>query len=223
VLKKIVIKNDKVFRDFELELNQGMNVVVGDNDVGKSNLLEALNLALTGRLNGVSIATELSPFLMNQQATHEYIAALRERRPAVPPEILIEIYFDDTDELAALRGDNNSLREQAPGVKLRIALNDDFLDEYSTYIADPQQVTWVPTEYYQVQWLTFASHAVTQRGVPAKASMIDATIIRLQTGADAYLQAIIGANLDPRERVELTAPNATSEAKSVSRRNLWSR
>jgi AAA15 family ATPase/GTPase len=46
----------------EFELNQGMNVVVGDNDVGKSNLLEAFNLALTDRLNGVSIATELSDY-----------------------------------------------------------------------------------------------------------------------------------------------------------------
>ena len=37
MLKKIVIKNYKVFHDFVLELNPGMNVIVDDNDVGKSN------------------------------------------------------------------------------------------------------------------------------------------------------------------------------------------
>ncbi|MEV7990328.1 AAA family ATPase [Micromonospora sp. NPDC085948] len=204
MLRKIIIKNYKVFRDFILDLNPGMNVIVGDNDVGKSNVLEALNLALTGRLNGAPIANELSPFLVNQQATREYITALRERGPAVPPEILIEVYFDDTEDLATLKGNNNSLREPAPGVKMRIAFNDDFIDEYAAYITDPQRITWVPTEYYQAHWLNFAGSAVTQRGVPARASLIDATAIKLQSGADAYLQSIIGANLAARDRVELT-------------------
>ena len=204
MLKKIIIKNYKVFRDFVLELNPGMNVIVGDNDVGKSNLLEAINLALTGRLRGNQIAAELSPFLINLDATRQYIAALRERRTAIPPEILIEVYFDNTDDLAALKGTNNSLREAAPGVKVRIAFNDDFLDEYAEYVRDPAQITWVPTEYYQVDWSNFAGAAVTARGVPATASLIDATAIRLQNGADAYLQSIIGASLEPRERVELS-------------------
>ncbi|MEV6637870.1 AAA family ATPase [Actinoplanes sp. NPDC051470] len=187
MLKKIIIKNYKVFRDFTLELNPGMNVIVGDNDVGKSNLLEAINLALTGRLRGNQIAAELSPFLINLDATRQYIAAMRSRRTAIPPEILIEVYFDDTDDLAALKGTNNSLREAAPGVKVRIAFNDDFLDEYAEYVRDPAQITWVPTEYYQVDWSNFAGSAVTARGVPATASLIDATAIRLQNGADAYL------------------------------------
>lgn len=86
MLKKIIIKNYKVFPDFVLELNAGMNVIVGDNDVGKSNLLEAINLALTGRLRGNQIAAELSPFLMNLDATRQYISAMRSRRAAIPPE-----------------------------------------------------------------------------------------------------------------------------------------
>ncbi|MGI5213417.1 ATP-dependent nuclease [Plantactinospora sp. CA-290183] len=204
MLKKIIIRNYKQFQDFTLDLNAGMNVIVGDNDVGKSNLLEAINLALTGRLRGNPIAAELSPFLVNLDATHQYIQALRSRRPAEPPEILIEVYFDDTDDLATLKGTNNSLKEPAPGVKIRIAFNRDFIDEYAAYAAKPGEIAWVPTEYYQVEWTNFAGAAVTARGVPATASLIDATAIRLQNGADAYLQSIIGASLDAHERVELS-------------------
>jgi hypothetical protein len=36
MLKKVVIKNYKVFRSFALDLNPGVNVIVGDNDAGKS-------------------------------------------------------------------------------------------------------------------------------------------------------------------------------------------
>ncbi|MGX4657907.1 ATP-dependent nuclease [Micromonospora sp. SCSIO 07396] len=204
MLKKITIKNYKVFRNFTLDLNPGVNVIVGDNDAGKSNLLEAINLALTGRLRGNPAAAELSPFLINLQATREYVAALRARGPAEPPEILIELYFDDADNLASLRGANNSLREFTPGVKIRIAFNLDFIDEYATYIAEPGRIAWVPTEYYQVHWTNFAGEAITARGVPATATLIDATAIRLPNGADAYLQSIIADSLGPRQRVELS-------------------
>ena len=37
-----------------------MNIVVGDNEAGKSTILEAVNLALTGYLNGRNIRNELS-------------------------------------------------------------------------------------------------------------------------------------------------------------------
>jgi putative ATP-dependent endonuclease of the OLD family len=61
----------------------------------------------------------------------------------------------------------------------------------------------VPFEYYKVEWLNFAGNAVTRRGVPASVSNIDASSIRLQNGADYYLQQIIDAQLEPKQRVEL--------------------
>ncbi|GAB3831784.1 ATP-dependent endonuclease [Dactylosporangium cerinum] len=204
MLKKIVIKNYKVFRDFVLDLAPGMNVVVGDNAVGKSTLLEAVNLALTGRLNGAPLAAELSPFLFNLDAARTYTRALRSGGRPVPPEILIEAYFEDAQDGAPLLGQNNSLREDVPGVRIRVSFNEDFREEYDAYVADPAQVTTVPAEYYKVDWLGFDGNGVTARSVPATASLIDATAIRLQRGADAYLQTIIGSNLEPNERVELS-------------------
>ena len=204
MLRKVIVKNYKIFEDFILELTPGMNVVVGDNDAGKSTLLEALHLALTGRLHGNPIGSELSPFLFNQEVTRRYVGALRAGGTPVPPEILIEVYFDDRDEHAALTGENNSLKERAAGVKLKIAFNLDYIDEYQAYVAEPATVALVPTEYYKAEWLSFDGNGVTFRSVPATASLIDASAIRLQNGADAYLQAIIGNHLDPRERVELS-------------------
>lgn len=49
MLTKIVIKNYRCYEDFTLEFNKGLNILVGDNDSGKSTLLEAIGLALTGR------------------------------------------------------------------------------------------------------------------------------------------------------------------------------
>ena len=54
-----------------------------------------------------------------------------------------------------------------------------------------------------MEWLSFAGNAVTGRGVPATASLIDAATIRLQSGADYYIQQIITNELEVAERVEL--------------------
>ena len=50
VLRKVLIKNYRAFKDFKLEFSRGVNVIVGSNDAGKSTLLEAINLALTARV-----------------------------------------------------------------------------------------------------------------------------------------------------------------------------
>lgn len=47
-VSKIRIREFKVFRRFELQLGDGLNILAGDNDVGKSTLLEAIHLVLTG-------------------------------------------------------------------------------------------------------------------------------------------------------------------------------
>lgn len=45
-IPKVRIREFKAFRSFELELKDGLNILVGDNDAGKSTVLEAVHLAL---------------------------------------------------------------------------------------------------------------------------------------------------------------------------------
>ena len=47
MIRKIAIRNYRLFEDFDLDFAPSMNIVVGDNDTGKSTLIEAINLALT--------------------------------------------------------------------------------------------------------------------------------------------------------------------------------
>ncbi len=65
-ISKITICNFKGFKGtFKLELNQGLNILVGNNETGKSTVLEAIHLALTGLYNGKYINSELSQYLFN--------------------------------------------------------------------------------------------------------------------------------------------------------------
>ncbi|MGA2070559.1 MAG: AAA family ATPase [Sedimentisphaerales bacterium] len=202
-IKKIFIQNYKVFDKFELELNSDLNIIVGDNEVGKSTILEAINLALTKRLNGKPIEYEISPYLFNKKCANEYLMSLKDGKPIRLPEIIIELYLDNNPDLASLRGSNNTKKEDCAGVKIEIVFDEDYGEEYQNLIATSSRVQLIPAEYYKAQWYSFANRAITTRSLPIQLSYIDATTIRLQSGTDYYLQDIIKNDLDAKERVEL--------------------
>jgi putative ATP-dependent endonuclease of OLD family len=63
-IEKIIIQNYKCFEGtFSLELNKSLNLLVGDNEAGKSTILEAVHLALSGWIYGKHLRTELTQSL----------------------------------------------------------------------------------------------------------------------------------------------------------------
>ena len=53
VLNKLNISNFKMFDHFEVEFKSGFNLILGDNGVGKTTILEAATVAIAGFLAGM--------------------------------------------------------------------------------------------------------------------------------------------------------------------------
>jgi putative ATP-dependent endonuclease of OLD family len=119
-ISRVIINNYRCLGAADVTLNPNLNIIVGDNESGKSTLLEAIYLALTGQLNGRPIQTELHPHLFNAETVANYIADLIKKTSAAPPAILIELYFHDDAALSKLKGTNNTLGTDLPGVALSI-------------------------------------------------------------------------------------------------------
>lgn len=202
-ISKVAIKNYRCLRDCTTILNDQLNVIVGNNECGKSTLLEAIHLTLSGQLNGRPLITELHPHLFNQITVREYIEALQAGRFAPPPTILIELYFVDIPELAKCKGSNNSVKDNVPGVKLIIEFNEDYNAEYASYVADPTLIRTVPIEYYSTRLRTFADSDITPRAIPIKTSLIDASTIRNNSAASRYVVDIMKDSLSRKEQVDL--------------------
>ncbi len=93
-IERINIVNYKCFKGlFPLELSNGINIIVGNNEAGKSTILEAIHLALSGLLCGRYLKNELSQYLFNKDVEIDYLASLKTAAPQKPPEIVIEIFF----------------------------------------------------------------------------------------------------------------------------------
>ena len=196
-IRKVKIHNFKCYRDFEITLEEGLNIVVGDNEAGKSTILEAINLALTGIISGKSIWNEISQYIFNKEAVDEYIVSLG-TAPIALPYITIEIFFGG-DENPLMNGDANSDRDNsAEGFCFKIAFNDKYVDEYEALVQQ-SNVKSLPIEYYDITWTTFARDAITTRGIPYKSSLIDSSEYRYQSGNDLYLSRIIKGSLEPED------------------------
>lgn len=203
IVDRIVIENFKCYRNFDLSLANPLTLIVGDNEAGKSTLLEAIHLCLTQQLYGRPIAYELSPYLLNKECVREYTQALRAGQRATPPKILIEVYLCDLPQFADLKGTNNSKRLDVPGIRMQLEFDESYVSEYESYVSDPAQVGSVPTEYYRAYWYSFAGNVITRRSIGVSTTFIDTTTIRLQSGSDHYIRTIIEESLDAKERAGL--------------------
>ncbi len=56
MIEKIRIQGYRIYGDFTLHPNPRFNLIVGANESGKSTLVEAITLALTGKVNGLELS-----------------------------------------------------------------------------------------------------------------------------------------------------------------------
>lgn len=203
-IQRVIIKNYRCLKQADVTFNSKMNVIVGNNECGKSTLLEAVHLALTGQLNGRPLQIELHPYLFNVEMVLDYFARRARGEAPEPPRILIELYLTDDPALAKLKGDNNSLKLDVPGVALAIELNPAMGDEFAQYVSDPAEIQTIPVEYYCIRWRSFTeTDILNAREIPLNASLIDASTIRNNAAANRYIIEIVKESLNSKEKVDL--------------------
>ncbi|MDR9781114.1 ATP-dependent nuclease [Rhizobium redzepovicii] len=205
-IEKVKIKNFKCFEEwFEVDFNQGVNIIVGNNEAGKSTLLEAIHLCLTGMLNGKYLRNELSPYLFNRRAERAYLDSIAAKKPLDPPEIQIELFLGgDGDALEDLRGNGNSEKnDKARGLLFSIEFDKKYDGAYSELLKN-QEINSIPLEFYQVQWSEFSRQPAMARTIPIKSALIDSTSTRVQSGSDMYISRIVKEFLDDKERVAIS-------------------
>lgn len=199
---KLKIKNYKCFRDFEIKFNEGVSIIVGNNEEGKSTILEALQLALSGMLNGRTLFTDIYESLFNREVVNEYLESLKTDNKLPLPIILIEVYLK-SDELPEFEGDGNSEKTGHCGLYFKASFNDQYQGEYTALIQGGD-VKSIPVEYYKVERFSFAREAITNRSIPLKSVLIDSSSNRFQNGSDVYISKIIRDNLDDKEIAALS-------------------
>ncbi len=213
MIERIVIEGYRLFARLDLKPSPGMNIVVGDNESGKSTLLEAIALALTGKINGRWANEELNPFWFHRPTVLKFFQTYGSGEATAPPRVLIEIYLsNEINALQHLRGVHNTLQIDCPGVALAVAPSEDYRAELGEYMdSDPPMV--LPVEFYSVDWRDFADNRLGRRPRELATSYIDSRTVRSTSGVDYHTREMLSEHLDPGERVKISLAHRRSRQK----------
>lgn len=205
-IAKVKITNFKCYGEtFTLDLNEGLNVIVGANESGKTTILEAIYLGLTGQLHGRALRNDVTSYLFNLAAQNEYLESLGSATPLPPPAITIELFFSGTSsELAELEGDGNSERTKCSGVVFRIEFDEENYREPYEALLQEGTLRAIPVEYYTTTMRSFARKGITARNIPIKTALIDSSSTKMQNGSDVYVSRIIRDALEENERAAIS-------------------
>lgn len=204
MITKVKISGYRIFREFELTPNLKFNLIVGANESGKSTLMEAIVLALTGRINGRRASEELNPYWFNTNLVEDFVQKRRDSERIAFPEIRIELFFEDRDDLQQLCGAINSEvpTKACPGITMRIQPNPDYSDDLENWAQDPSMI--LPVEYYLDDWRDFADNKITYRPRQLVTAIIDSRTVRSTSGIDYHLREILSDHLEPAERAAIS-------------------
>lgn len=174
-IERVVIINFKRFQHLDVTFSRGMNILVGDNGSGKTTVLEAIDLALTGRYRGESINRCLSEHFFNNDVVNAYLERVREKKSSeLPPAITIELFLGGGNprDVATFSGGQNSTRCNACGLAFRIELDEDYSEEYATLVNEGG-LSGLPIEYYAAKAWSFADCPVGPRQMPVKVALVN--------------------------------------------------
>lgn len=211
MITKVVIQGYRKFRQFSVEPDPTMNIIIGDNEAGKSTLLEAITLALSGRIDGRWANEELNPYWFNAKDVNEYFDAYARDPQALTPSICIEVYLDSNDpDVHRMRGVHNSLRVDCPGIKFEVIRDPDYDEEFAAYMADPNRPDVLPVEYFEATWKDFNDMPLRRRPTALGLSVIDSRTIRSKAGVDHHTREILSSFLEPKERAAISVAHRKS-------------
>jgi len=196
-IKKLRVKNFKRFADETFEFNDDINILVGDNECGKSSVLEAIELCLNLTHRGRPLSPEVMADLFNSDCIETYLQG--DKSQTSLPELLIEAYLDGDPEL---KGTNNSQGKDTQGISLRILFNSDLSLYYEPFIASDKVLT-VPFELYKIEWMSFAWKPLVQVVRPIGCLFVDPTRLHPTMGRSRYINNIINASVDKYARPTL--------------------
>ena len=124
-IKKIRLINFKRFQDFTIEPNERINVFVGDNESGKSTILEAIDLVSSCSIRKVeSIGLDR---LLNKKSVENFKHGNKSFDNL--PLMTIELYLDLDEPDESLNGKNNTDRITCDGIRLVCSPNIDYSKE----------------------------------------------------------------------------------------------
>lgn len=195
-IKKLKLSNFKRFREFEVEFTPETNTIIGDNEAGKSSILQAIEMVCNGSRNKVETIGIES--LLNKESVAEFFTT--DMYFENLPDIHVEIYLSD-DSNPDIVGKHNSENIHTSGLHMICRPNEELAAEIKQ-VTDEGNNNF-PFEYYIVKFITFSGEAYSGYRKFLKCLVIDSSQINSEYANKEYTKTIYHSTVDHVTRVRL--------------------
>jgi len=204
-IKKIKIHNFKKFDDLTIEFDESLNIFIGDNEAGKSTILTAIDLVLSGSRNKVeNLGIDK---LFNIDVVKNFLAS--DKSFDNLPKLYVELYLGQEDEKGAsiygekFRGKYNSEDVNSDGLLLELTPNDALSDEVAEILN--QEDDNFPFEYYSIHFNLFSGEAYTGYSLrnELKHLILDSSQISNDAATKHYIKRLFESNTDTTQTSKL--------------------
>lgn len=172
-IKQMIIKGFKKFSDFSVVFNPQMNILVGENEAGKSTIIDALRLVFCQLYRNTDKSILLDFFNRDQVKRFEASPTI-ENLPYIHIEIVLEIPDKSKDSQLFL-GENH-FPEFGNGALYGIRFECKFDQDEGAGLDSEISAGHIPVEYYKLEWRTFAEQPFYLVHPPLSFLAIDTSI-----------------------------------------------
>lgn len=194
-IAKLKLHNFKRFKDLTIILDSKMNIFIGDNESGKSSILQAIDLVARGSRHRIEeIGLER---LFNVDAISTFMDG-DERSLNDIPKMFVELYFDNGVMDESLEGNNNSGKRICPGIKLVCEYDSQFSSQINQILKN-RDATF-PFEFFTVSFSTFAGESYNAYTKKLNSIFIDNSQVGSPHAMREYIRDIYRSQLDEVQR-----------------------
>lgn len=199
-IEKLKIKGYKKFNNFTIHFKEHINVLVGENEAGKSTVLEAIDIVLNQRV--FNYPGNFEKFFNKSNVDKFKQNPSRETLPIIE----IEVYFNDDAshlDFEYFNGLHCFDREEKNGISFIYKFDDHYNEMLENLFNDIQEAPFIPTDYYSATWTTFSGRRYLSKKSPIKNILIDNSI-RKNSIFDSYTKRIYNNNFDSDSKQSLS-------------------
>lgn len=190
---KLKLHNFRRFPNFAVDFDSTRNLLIGDNEAGKSSILQAIEIVIGGSRSRVETLGLES--LIHAEAVADFMSG--DRSIDSLPKMWIEVYLSEQGN-PDLNGRNNSENIPCDGLKLVCTPMDEFAGEVSALLQDKESS--FPFEYYGIRFLTFANEAYTGYRRYLRHLMLDSSQINNEYATREYVKRVYRSQSEDSER-----------------------
>lgn len=218
-IKSINIIGFKKFKNFHIDLNKKINILVGENEAGKSTILEAIDIVINQRMKSADKSFIKEWFnVTNLEAFYQ--------KPSLEtlPEIILEVEFEldgtgSNDDY--FYGINYGKRQDQPE-KFGIRFHCSFDEELGLHALQSIESGELPLEYYNLDWKTFGGnkYQAYSKSKPLSLIAIDTSKTDSNSSFNYYNKTLFDHKYDEDTKIEAKNKFRNYIEKAVNELNL---